>query len=347
MDAATPVELLNVDCVDREQDLSIAAIIPLYNGARWIEQAVRSVLAQTRMPDELIIVDDGSTDDGPVIVEELAAQHPSIALLRKSNGGQSAARNFAVAHCKSALIALLDQDDIWYPNHLEDLVEPLRAHKGLPLGWVYSDFDDIDEDGAMIARSFVDGRLENPKRHLYSMLSGGCIIQPSATLISRSAFEAVGGFDERLCGYEDDDLFLRIFRANFDNIYVPSSTSQWRVHETSCGASDRHDASLKIYVQKLIGLFPDDKWRGAYYARDLLAPRFIRTWVAMYARAARYDNDRKMREYAREALGLVHHLRIGPRVMFGIALTMMRSPLAGRAILATRPYWNHLYKTWN
>ncbi len=119
MDAATPVELLNVDCVDREQDLSIAAIIPLYNGARWIEQAVRSVLAQTRMPDELIIVDDGSTDDGPVIVEELAAQHPSIALLRKSNGGQSAARNFAVAHCKSALIALLDQDDIWYPNHLE------------------------------------------------------------------------------------------------------------------------------------------------------------------------------------------------------------------------------------
>jgi glycosyltransferase involved in cell wall biosynthesis len=140
-------------------------------------------------PDEFIVVDDGSTDDGLAVVERLAREH-HIILLRKTNGGQSAARNYAVAHSQSALIALLDQDDIWHPRHLA-------------LGWVCSDFDDIDHDGKMVSRTYVEHpRLENPKRHLHSILQHGVIIQPSATLISRTAFKAVGGFDERLCGYK-------------------------------------------------------------------------------------------------------------------------------------------------
>src|SRR6266852_4016643 len=130
-------------------DLSIAAIIPLYNGARWIEQSIKSVLAQTLAPDEFIVVDDGSTDDGPCIVERLSQSHP-IRLLRKPNGGQSSARNFGVAHSKSALIALLDQDDAWYPHHLAALVEPFRLPRGVPLGWVYSELDEIDESCGMV-----------------------------------------------------------------------------------------------------------------------------------------------------------------------------------------------------
>src|SRR5713226_3858131 len=136
---------------DDMTDLSIVAIIPLYNGAKWIEETIRGVFAQTLQPDEFIVVDDGSTDDGPAIVEKLAQERP-ITLLRKPNGGQSAARNFAVKHSTSALIALLDQDDIWHPKHLEALVEVFREHKGPPLGWVYSDFDDIDHDGKMVSR---------------------------------------------------------------------------------------------------------------------------------------------------------------------------------------------------
>src|SRR5713226_3282985 len=96
---------------DDMTDISIVAIIPLYNGAKWIEGAIRSVFAQTLQPDEFIVVDDGSTDCGAgvAIVERLAQERP-ITLLRKSNGRQSAARNFGVAHSASALIALLDQD---------------------------------------------------------------------------------------------------------------------------------------------------------------------------------------------------------------------------------------------
>jgi len=340
MDASTPADLLKSDyCFQDDQDLSIVAIIPLHNGAKWIERTIRSVLAQTHAPEELIVVDDGSTDEGPEIVEQLAADHPSITLVQTANCGQSAARNYGVEHSASALIALLDQDDLWYPNHLEKLLEPITEHKGLPLGWVYSDFDDIDGDGQMIARSYIDQTsLENPKRHLVAVLSQGMVIQPSATLISRKAFDAIGGFDESLCGFEDDDLFLRMFRAGFDNIYVAQSTSQWRIHEASCGASDRHDTSLKRYTQKVINLFPDDKWRGIYYAADLIAPRFIRTWVTLYMRAARYKDHRKMREYAREAIRLLPHLRVGPRLKYGAILTMMRFPLLGHAIVACYLY---------
>lgn len=315
-------------------DLSIVAIIPLYNGARWIEGAIRSVFTQTVRPDEFIIVDDGSIDDGPAIVKKLARER-AITLLHQPNGGQSAARNFGVANSKSALIALLDQDDRWYPHHLEVLRGAFQDHKGMPLGWAYSDFDDIDSDGMMVARMYVSTpRLENPKRHLRHLLSQGVIIQPSATLISRTAFKDVGGFDERLCGYEDDDLFLRIFRAGYDNSYIPSSSSQWRIHESSCGTSDRHDASLRLYINKLLAAYPDDLWRGHRYARDALAPRFINIWIAMYIRASRYKNYAKMREYVKDASALVPYLGPTRQFIYSVILSAMRFPLLGLTVLA-------------
>ncbi len=74
-------------------DISVAAVIPLYNGAPFIREALNSVFAQTVPPAEVIIVDDGSTDDGPQIVEELLSGHANALLMRKANGGQSSARN--------------------------------------------------------------------------------------------------------------------------------------------------------------------------------------------------------------------------------------------------------------
>jgi glycosyltransferase involved in cell wall biosynthesis len=314
-------------------DLSIVVIIPLYNGAPWIEQSIASVFSQTLQPDEFIVVDDGSIDEGPGIVEQWAQNHP-IRLLRKPNGGQSSARNFGVAHSKSALIALLDQDDIWYPDHLEALVGAFNRRQGPPLGWAYSDFDDIDIDGKTVSRSYASlPKLENPKRRLTTILGQGIIIQPSATLISRAAFEAVGGFDERLCGYEDDDLFLRIFRACYDNVYIPYSTAGWRIHATSRGTSDRHDNSLRFYIRKLLHEFPDDLLRGNYYARDMIAPRFIKTWIVMYIRAMRYKNHAKMREYIDDALALLPILRFRRRIFYALVLPLLRFPSLGPLVI--------------
>jgi glycosyltransferase involved in cell wall biosynthesis len=175
-------------------DFSIVAIIPLYNGARWIEQAIVSVLSQTRQPDEFIIVDDGSTDGGAgaAIGERMAREHPIIKLLHKPNGGQSSARNFGVAHSKSTLIAFLDQDDAWYPHHLETLVKPLLERHAMPLGWVYSNIDLVTENGEMFCYEYLnDLKVEHPKRHLVRCFNEDMHILPSASLILRQAFESV------------------------------------------------------------------------------------------------------------------------------------------------------------
>ncbi len=291
--------------------VTVVGIMPIYNGEPWIEQALESVIAQTVRPDEFLIVDDGGTDGGRAIADRYAAAYPFIRVITTGTRGigQSAARNLGITASQCDYVALIDQDDVWYPNHIEDLLRAIQGHRGLRLGWAYSDFDDIDNDGRLIARDFIERReLGNPKRELARILSEGLIIQPSATLINRLAIVDVGGFDERLSGYEDDDLFLRLFLGNYDNIWLPEPTSQWRIHETSSGGSDRMEDSLRYYGGKLIEMFPDDKWRGQYYRRDVIAPRFLFTWVQMYVRASRYGNGKNMRTYAREARVFVRYL---------------------------------------
>lgn len=315
-------------------DHSIVAIIPLYNGARWIEGAIRSVFAQTLQPDEFIVVDDGSTDDGAgaAIVERLAKERP-ITLLRKENGGQSSARNFGIAHSKSPLIALLDQDDVWYPNHLAELVKPFRNAFGIPLGWVYSDLAEIDEAGHMMRHSILKGApVEHPKRTLVGCLSHDMFVLPSASLISRKAFEIVGGFDESLSGYEDDDLFLRIFRAGYDDIFLDQSLSAWRIYSSSTSFTERMAKSRLIYLEKLIGLFPDDKLRYLHYRRDCIAPRFLRNLLIDYLRAFHAGDVKQMRSRVNHIKALLPNLRIKDRIVIGIAAPFMRSYLLASVV---------------
>ena len=130
------------DCF-RQDDVRIAAIIPLYNGALYITQSMEKRMNQTLPPAEIIVVDDGSTDNGPEIVEKLAQEHP-IKLLRKPNGVRLPARNFGIANSNCDLIALLDQDDVWYSHHLQMLIKPFLRPRIVELGWVYSNLDEID-----------------------------------------------------------------------------------------------------------------------------------------------------------------------------------------------------------
>ena len=91
----------------------------------------------------------------------------------------------------------------------------------MEIGWTYSDLDEINDQGELIARGvIVRTGAEHPKRDLASCLRQDMFVLPSASLISRRAFRQVGGFDERLSGYEDDDLFLRLFQAGFHNVFL-------------------------------------------------------------------------------------------------------------------------------
>jgi glycosyltransferase involved in cell wall biosynthesis len=317
-------------------DPSIVAVIPLYNGARFIEQSFRSVFAQTLQPNEIVVVDDGSTDDGAgsAIVERLARERP-ITLLRKPNGGQSSARNYGVAQSKSALIALLDQDDVWYPHHLEILAKPFRRRRsGIPLGYAYSDLDEIDESGGVIHRRFhrflpqITGEpTVHPKTSLADCLAHNMFILPSASLISHAAFEAAGGFDERLCGYEDDDLFLRLFRAGYDSAYINEPLSQWRIYPSSTSYSPPMAKSRMIYARKLLASFPDSRRQNRYWSRHCIAPRSMRHCLANFAAALEHQDAELFRLALLYAGELLPHLSIRRRaVMLAIMAARRHAP---------------------
>lgn len=265
-------------------DLAISVVIPLYNGAEHLPNAIRSVEWQTLKPKELIVVDDGSSDDSIAVVERLSAEVP-LTFLRKENGGQSSARNYGVRHSNGDLIAFLDQDDIWYPQHLEKLAEPFLEPRYPPLGWVYSNLD-FTVEGKLIFVGYVTKvGVEHPKRSLVRCLGEDMRVLPSASLISRNAFDSANGFDERLLGFEDDDLFLRIFCLGYGNVFVDEPLSQWRQHKNNAGRSTRMAKSRTIYMRKLVEAFPDDLLIQHHYVRDVIGPRFIGTIIDQYRHA--------------------------------------------------------------
>jgi len=281
---------------------SASVITPVYNGAAYLEACLDSVLRQTLAPAEIIFVDDGSTDGTVALLDAVGTPFPKH-VLRQENRGQSAARNLAASVARGTYLAFLDHDDLWYPRHLERLVALLEADPAL--GWAYSDIDEMDHDARLVHINLLrtlNPSVQHPKVSIYNMLSADMFIFPSAAVVRRDAFLAVGGFDERLSGYEDDDLFLRLFRAGWQNAFVEESLTRYRRHLASSAFSERMWQSREIYAQKLMEAFPDDPDFVRFFVRDLIAPRFFRCGVDEYLRhlaRGRWDLCMKALDVAR------------------------------------------------
>ncbi|MFL6194926.1 MAG: glycosyltransferase family 2 protein [Thermoanaerobaculia bacterium] len=280
----------------------VSAILPVFNGRRFLAEAVRSVLAQSLPPCELIVVDDGSTDGSLEALESLPPAPFPVRVLRQANAGQSAARNAAARQAEGEFLAFLDQDDHWHPRHLEELVEPLVADPSV--GWAYSDFDEMDLDGNLVTRAFIHVQgVSHPKRTIFECVAGDLMVLPSASVLRRTAFEQAGGFDETLCGYEDDDLFVRFFRLGWDHAFLDRPLVRFRIHTSGSSTSPRFMESRLRYAAKLIEILPDDSRMFRYYVSDGIAPRFFLTTLDDYVRAcsARDWNG------ARHALRVINH----------------------------------------
>jgi glycosyltransferase involved in cell wall biosynthesis len=179
----------------------VSVIIPTFNRAWCLREALDSVLAQDFRGFELIVVDDGSTDDTP---QMLRGYGESMRLLRQENRGVSAARNAGVAAARADLIAFLDSDDIWLPGKLACQAEFFRRHPA-----------------ALICQTeelwVKNGRRVNPgRRHrkrggmIFEPSLELCLVSPSAVMLRRELLGRVGLFDERLSACEDYDLWLRV-----------------------------------------------------------------------------------------------------------------------------------------
>jgi GT2 family glycosyltransferase len=181
---------------------TVSVIIPTYNRATFISEAIESVMAQDYHDFEIVVVDDGSTDNTQEILQDFS----EILVVRQDCQGVSAARNAGIARASGRLIAFLDSDDLWLPAKLSTQV---------------AFFD--SNPNALICQTeetwIRDGIRVNPKkRHkkhsgmIFERSLELCIVSPSAVMMRSSLFDEVGEFDETLPVCEDYDLWLRVSR---------------------------------------------------------------------------------------------------------------------------------------
>ncbi len=286
---------------------TVAVIIPYYNGSQYIRRAAESVLAQTVAATEFVVVDDGSSPEEAALLDEIA-QSMGFRVLRKENGGQGTARNYGVSHTSSRFICFLDQDDFYLKTHIATLLDAVRFDDP-HFGWVYGDLMEADGDGNIVRSGMVKDHASHPKRFINDLIANDMFVLPSASLIDRTAYEAVGGFDPQFTGYEDDDLFLRIFRRGYTNYYVDKAVTVWCINSDSTSYSIKMSRSRLRYVKKLCSLFPDDEDRRRNYVRDLIAPRFTNMIITDAFRAvalSKTPQQKKMAAYKNELVEIMN-----------------------------------------
>ena len=249
---------------------SVAVVIPFHNGSAWIERALRSAANQTRPPKEVIVVDDGSIEAQASKLAALKTKY-SFEIFCQVNAGQSAARNFGVSRANSDFICFLDQDDFFLPNHIELLMNASNLEDE-KFGFSYGDLLRVSESGETLSHSSLPS--PHPLMDTQSMISQNMHILPSATLIKRTAFLELGGFDESLQGYEDDDLFLRLHLAGFTINFTPEPVSAWTINRSSTSFSESMSRSRFLYFKKLLGMFRTDLAVGETAFESALFPRF-------------------------------------------------------------------------
>lgn len=198
----------------------IAVIIPLFNGAPWIQEAIDSVLAQDLMPKEIVVVDDGSTDNSP----ELVCTYPQVKLLRNPGKGSCIARNFGLTNTHSPFVAFLDQDDVWHPAHLRLLVHTLQK---------YPEANTVFSTSSVFEKGLPEYQIPPIKvipfdpwiRFPFTIGVDG----PSLVLIRRTTLEAIGLWEEKSTGMGDALLFLKLATLH-PLLQLSSSTVGKRVH---------------------------------------------------------------------------------------------------------------------
>jgi glycosyltransferase involved in cell wall biosynthesis len=203
--------------------MSVSVIMTCHNEERYIEQALRSVVAQTAFEKvrEVIVVNDGSQDNSRIVLERLAGEIATLKIVETPGLGPAAARNRALMEAKSEFIAILDGDDYWTP---EKLARQLPIFEQDPhIGLVYGDFVDFSRDDASDARTITVRRYRpDSLHHLRDYFVHDAPIVPSAAIIRRAVFADVGLFDEKLRTGEDTEFCLRL-AEKWRFCYVPGA----------------------------------------------------------------------------------------------------------------------------
>lgn len=221
--------------------MKISAVIPAYNAEEYIERSVASLVRQSQTLHEIIIIDDGSSDDTVKIVKALQRTYEHIVLLQQANQGASAARNTGLNNAQGDWILFLDADDECAPTLIETYTRFLQENPARYCA-VYSQALQVDERGEAISGIFSGYDLHGQEGFV-QMLLRNPIISPSGSLVKKTILDEMNGFDTSIKYVEDVDFWLRLL-LNGNNIgHVCEPLSFIRRHSSNTTAnieSTRH-----------------------------------------------------------------------------------------------------------
>lgn len=239
----------------------LSIILPVFNGGKYLRDAIASILSQTFKDFELIILNDGSTDSSLEIIRSLASQDPRIVVVNRENRGLVATLNEGIALAKAAYIARMDADDIALQDRLIQQIQYMADHpQVVALGTGYTL---IDEDENLI-KSFRP-ESENNKLQSLALERSTPICHPTAIFV-KSAFCSVGGYREHAYLAEDLDLWLRLGEIG-EIRNLPEVHLYYRQHGASISES-KQEKQLQIM---------DTVVREAYQRRNLKVPDSLQT----------------------------------------------------------------------
>ena len=219
----------------------VSVVIPNYNYANYLREAIESVLSQTYKNIEIFVVDDGSKDNSAEVLSEFGDK---IQVVFQENSGVSAARNNGVRRSRGEFIAFLDADDVWLPNKIEKQVEQFLSDK--TLGLVHVAVQEIDANGENL-KTICNG-LAGDVSHEFLLFERSVVLGGgSGMMITRKAFEEVGGFDLRLSTSADWDLFYQI-SSRYRIGFVSEILLKYRIHD-----SNMHGNIPRMEREMLIG----------------------------------------------------------------------------------------------
>jgi glycosyltransferase involved in cell wall biosynthesis len=222
---------------------SVSVIIPTYNRIHTLGRALDSVFSQSRLPDEICVVDDGSTDGTAAWIKQ---RFPAVTTLAQENRGVSSARNRGVEATSGRWIAFLDSDDEWLPDKLEKQLQALRDNPQYQL---------VHTEEIWIRNGVRVNQMDKHRKQggeIFEKCLPMCAISPSSVLLDRELLLAAGGFDEDLPACEDYDLWLKICSRNPVLYLEQALIKKYGGHEDQL--SRKHWGMDRFRVQALINI---------------------------------------------------------------------------------------------
>jgi glycosyltransferase involved in cell wall biosynthesis len=290
----------------------VSVIIPCFNQARYLARAVESVLTQTHPDLEVIIVNDGSTDETETVAARFRS-HAAFRYLAQDNRGLPAARNAGLRVATGEYLSFLDADDYLHPDKVASQVRVLEENPAL--GFVYCDIVSVDEAEQPLPEQYsvADARVALCGNIFFSLVRGG-FFPPHTVLVRRRALVDVGEFDVGLGGHADYDMWMRLAGAGHEAYFVNRKLAYYRRYPQSMSGDASHmTESRRMALAKIAALHPErfgaavarlqDHTQELYESNRWLRDR----WEDVLAKAT----DERVDDEGRESFSFVHRFKRG------------------------------------